>query len=135
MEYLSAQHLMFQICMRDWGRYIVKTDNHKSEVAIGDGEGEVNRKQDVFMKFLDEGGKFKKAFNEDMEGLISLYEAAHLGVNNEEIMSQALDYSKEQLKKSMNGCLKSQYHMLKEAENALELPRHMRMVVEDIGTG
>ncbi|KAK1305164.1 putative terpene synthase 11 [Acorus calamus] len=87
-----------------------------------------NVSSDVFIKFLDKGGKFKKAFNEDMEGLISLYEAAHLGVNNEEIMSQALDYSKEQLKKSMNGCLKSQYHMLKEAENALELPRHMRMV-------
>ncbi|KAK1326647.1 putative terpene synthase 11 [Acorus calamus] len=87
-----------------------------------------NVSSDVFMKFLDKGGKIKKAFNEDMEGLISLYEAAHLGVNDEEIMLQALDYSKEQLKKSMNGCLKSQYHMLKEAENALELPRHMRMV-------
>ncbi|KAK1305205.1 putative terpene synthase 11 [Acorus calamus] len=74
------------------------------------------------------GREFQESINEDMEGLISLYEAAHLGVNNEEIMSQALDYSKEQLKKSMNGCLKSIYHMLKEAENALELPRHMRMV-------
>lgn len=47
----------------------------------------------VFNKFKDEISKFKETLDSDVEGLLSLYEAAHLRIHGEEILEEALTYT------------------------------------------
>ncbi|CAA0816255.1 Alpha-humulene/(-)-(E)-beta-caryophyllene synthase [Striga hermonthica] len=48
---------------------------------------------DVFDKFIDHDGNFKEELMNDVEGMLSLYEAAHFGVQGEDIMDKALRIS------------------------------------------
>ncbi|KAH0739162.1 hypothetical protein KY290_037867 [Solanum tuberosum] len=48
---------------------------------------------DVFKKFINHDGKFKETLTEDVQGLLSLYEAAHLRVHGEEIFEEALTFT------------------------------------------
>ncbi|KAH0640642.1 hypothetical protein KY285_037228 [Solanum tuberosum] len=48
---------------------------------------------DVFKKFTDHDGKFKKNLTKDVWGLLSLYEATHLRVHDEEILEDALTFT------------------------------------------
>ncbi|XP_006358819.1 germacrene C synthase-like [Solanum tuberosum] len=48
---------------------------------------------DVFKKFTDHDGKFKKNLTKDVQGLVSLYEATHLRVHDEEILEEALTFT------------------------------------------
>lgn len=53
---------------------------------------------DVFNKFKDESkGMFKDCLSTDVEGLLSLYEAAHLRVHGEDILEEALVFTTSQL--------------------------------------
>ncbi|KAJ4705688.1 Terpene synthase [Melia azedarach] len=50
---------------------------------------------DIFNKFKDEEGKFfKESLKKDVEGIRSLYEAAHLSIRGEEILDEALAFTK-----------------------------------------
>ncbi|KAL8132290.1 hypothetical protein AgCh_007966 [Apium graveolens] len=52
----------------------------------------------VFNKFKDEStGTFKDCLSKDVEGLLSLYEAAHLRVHGEDILEEALTFTTSQL--------------------------------------
>ncbi|XP_059299095.1 sesquiterpene synthase 9-like isoform X2 [Lycium ferocissimum] len=48
---------------------------------------------DVFKQFTDQDGKFKEILTNDVQGLLSLYEAAHLRVRGEEILEEALTFT------------------------------------------
>lgn len=48
---------------------------------------------DVFKKFKDEEGKFKELLTNDLQGLLALYEAAHLMVHGEDILDEALAFT------------------------------------------
>ncbi|KAG5588838.1 hypothetical protein H5410_049272 [Solanum commersonii] len=48
---------------------------------------------DVFKKFTDHDGKFKKNLTKDVRGLLSLYEASHLRIHDEEILEEALTFT------------------------------------------
>ncbi|KAH0640640.1 hypothetical protein KY285_037226 [Solanum tuberosum] len=48
---------------------------------------------DVFKKFINHEGKFKETLTKDVQGLLSLYEAAHLRVHGEEILEEALTFT------------------------------------------
>ncbi|KAL6283769.1 hypothetical protein ACE6H2_014698 [Prunus campanulata] len=48
---------------------------------------------DVFNKFKDENGSFKECLIADVPGMLSLYEAGHLGVRGEEILDEALAFT------------------------------------------
>ncbi|GLU10344.1 hypothetical protein SLE2022_271570 [Rubroshorea leprosula] len=50
----------------------------------------INVSSEVFKKFMDMDGKFKADLGSDVPGLLSLYEAAHLGLQGEEILDEAL---------------------------------------------
>ncbi|PHT63796.1 Germacrene C synthase [Capsicum annuum] len=48
---------------------------------------------DVFEKFTNHDGKFKETLTKDVQGLLSLYEAAQLRVHGEEILEEALSFT------------------------------------------
>jgi hypothetical protein len=43
----------------------------------------------VFDKFRSSDGRFMDSLSSDMEGLLSLYEASHLGMHGENILEEA----------------------------------------------
>uniref|UniRef100_M1BR35 Sesquiterpene synthase 2 n=1 Tax=Solanum tuberosum TaxID=4113 RepID=M1BR35_SOLTU len=53
---------------------------------------------DVFKQFTDQDGKFKETLTNDVQGLLSLYEASHLRVRDEEILEEALTFTTTHLK-------------------------------------
>ncbi|KAJ8510907.1 hypothetical protein OPV22_001341 [Ensete ventricosum] len=80
---------------------------------------------DVFHKFMDRKGHFKESLSKDLSGLLSLHEASYLGVRDEEVLSQAMGFSEEHLRKSM---LHLQPVRATEVNLAFEFPRQRRMV-------
>lgn len=51
----------------------------------------------MFNQFKDSNGKFKEDLSKDVEGLLSLYEAAHLRVHGEDILEEALSFTTSHL--------------------------------------
>nr|QWB49538.1 terpene synthase 4 [Aquilaria sinensis] len=75
---------------------------------------------EMFTSFKDDEGNFKESLNEDVEGLLSLYEASHLQIHGEDILEQALSFSVTQLEfiiKDLSTCLLST-----RVNHALEYP-------------
>nr|QIQ56003.1 putative terpene synthase 21 [Eremophila drummondii] len=56
-----------------------------------------NLSTDVFKKFMDREGKFKESLVGDAQGMLSLYEAAHLGIRGETILDEALEFCSSRL--------------------------------------
>ncbi|KAA8531159.1 hypothetical protein F0562_005927 [Nyssa sinensis] len=79
---------------------------------------------DVFQKFVDKNGKFKESLREDTWGMLSLYEASYLGAKGEDILSQAMEFTETHLKQSIP-LMPPQ--LGRQVQQALELPRHLRM--------
>ncbi|KAL9236369.1 hypothetical protein vseg_011049 [Gypsophila vaccaria] len=48
---------------------------------------------DVFGKFKGENGRFKESLASDVEGILSLYEASHVGVEDDKILDEALAFT------------------------------------------
>ncbi|KVH96607.1 probable terpene synthase 11 [Cynara cardunculus var. scolymus] len=79
---------------------------------------------DVFQNFMDANGKFKMSSSDDIEVLLSLYEASYLGANGEDILSQAKEFTTMQLTSlvsQLNPKLGTKVLL------SLGLPRHLRM--------
>jgi len=53
---------------------------------------------DVFKKFKDTEGNFKVCLANDIQGMLSLYEAVHLRVHGEDILEEALTFATTHLK-------------------------------------
>ncbi|XP_049414340.1 sesquiterpene synthase 15b-like isoform X2 [Solanum stenotomum] len=53
---------------------------------------------DVFRKFIDDQENYNKALVNDMQGLLSLYEAAQFRVHDEEILDEAINFTTTHLK-------------------------------------
>ncbi|RDX90560.1 putative terpene synthase 2, partial [Mucuna pruriens] len=56
----------------------------------------------VFNKFKNDQGNFKETLANDIQGLCSLYEAAHLRTHEEDILEEACDFSNTHLKSLAN---------------------------------
>ncbi|XXG55740.1 hypothetical protein AAC387_Pa03g3341 [Persea americana] len=82
-----------------------------------------NLSSDIFNKFKEEGGGFKASLCEDAMGLLSMYEAAHLGVKGEAILEEAKVFSTETLKILME---RVERKLADRIEHALEIPLHWR---------
>nr|QNC49770.1 terpene synthase 2 [Leucophyllum frutescens] len=75
----------------------------------------------VFDKFKDEDNKFKKTLISDINGLWSLYEASYLRYHGEDVLEEALVFTKHNL----NQALPQLDSLLKEkVSRALEIPIH-----------
>ncbi|CDP20227.1 unnamed protein product [Coffea canephora] len=79
---------------------------------------------DIFQKFMDKNGKFKDSLKEDTMGLLSLYEASHVGANGDDLLLEAMEFTEAHLKQSLPS-LPTQ--LARKVSSALELPRHRRM--------
>lgn len=77
-----------------------------------------------FNKFIDTNGKFKESLTNDAKGMLSLYEAAHLRYHGEDILEEALAFTKAHLKSLAH---KSSPSMSKQINSALEMPLHKGM--------
>ncbi|XP_071723270.1 probable terpene synthase 6 [Rutidosis leptorrhynchoides] len=77
---------------------------------------------DVFEKFRDSDGKFKEALIGDAKGMLSLYEACQLAMNGEQILDDALTFTKSRLESLSTATDQSSPHLAKLIRSALHRP-------------
>ncbi|XP_014513051.1 isoprene synthase, chloroplastic-like [Vigna radiata var. radiata] len=80
--------------------------------------------QDVFKRFKDKGG-FSVELKDDVQGLLSLYEASYLGFEGENLLDEARLFSITQLKQILEEGVNSKVE--EQVNHALELPYHRRL--------
>ncbi|KAJ8621923.1 hypothetical protein MRB53_030452 [Persea americana] len=83
-----------------------------------------NASPNVFNKFKDGEGSFKKSLVRDIRGLLGLYEATYMGIRGEDVLDEARGFTTEHLKLALPH-LKSPLSTL--VELALELPLRERV--------
>ncbi|RXH68071.1 hypothetical protein DVH24_028218 [Malus domestica] len=83
---------------------------------------------DVFNKFKAGNGRFEDSLSKDIEGLLSLYEASHLGMLGEEhVLEEAKSFSAKRLRQLL-GTLEGEDGLLKQlVQQSMETPLHWRM--------
>ncbi|KAL4272862.1 hypothetical protein GQ457_13G000910 [Hibiscus cannabinus] len=74
---------------------------------------------DVFNKFTGTDGKFKEGLIDDVKGMLSLYEAAHLRIHREYVLEEALAFTTANLNSLAT---KSSANLVKQITNALDQP-------------
>ncbi|KAJ4822721.1 hypothetical protein Tsubulata_044828 [Turnera subulata] len=77
----------------------------------------------VFQKFKENNGSFKKCIANDAKGLLSLYEATYLSVQGEDIMEEALAFTRERLE-VLAASSQSSPCLAKQIKMALNRPFH-----------
>ncbi|XP_039144483.1 (-)-germacrene D synthase-like isoform X2 [Dioscorea cayenensis subsp. rotundata] len=78
----------------------------------------------VFNQFMDGKGKFKEEVSNDLNGLLSLYEAAYLGIPGEDLLDEALDFTRSHLQSLVKHIGPS---LARKVKHALEAPLRKRM--------
>nr|BAJ53218.1 JHL17M24.1 [Jatropha curcas] len=78
---------------------------------------------DVFNKFKDKDGNFQKAISNDVKGILSLYEASFVSVHGEDILDEALAFTKPILESSLD-MQSIPHHLAQRIRNALILSFH-----------
>nr|AAG41892.1 sesquiterpene synthase 2 [Solanum habrochaites] len=86
---------------------------------------------DVFKQFTNQDGKFKETLTNDVQGLLSLYEASHLRVRNEEILEEALTFTTTHLESIVSNLSNKNNSLKVEVSEALSQP--IRMTLPRIG--
>lgn len=76
----------------------------------------------MFERFKGEDGKFKESLAHDVRGMLQLYEAAHLGLPSEDIMEDALTFTRHHLG-SLTGHETSP-NLYEQIQRALYRPRY-----------
>ncbi|KAF6153765.1 hypothetical protein GIB67_000998, partial [Kingdonia uniflora] len=81
---------------------------------------------DVFRKFKDNKGMFKVSLVGDVQGMLCLYEASHLGVHGEDILDEALEFTTYHLK-SLLSATHVDSLLTRQIDYALKQPHHYGM--------
>ncbi|KAG9454196.1 hypothetical protein H6P81_007100 [Aristolochia fimbriata] len=91
-------------------------------------EGGYKASASVFEKYKDEHGKkFKESITQDVKGLLSLYEAAFLGIRGEDILDEAIAFTTQHLRSCLATNNTLDPLLAKQIERALEIPTHKRL--------
>ncbi|AEE83258.1 Terpene synthase metal-binding domain [Arabidopsis thaliana x Arabidopsis arenosa] len=85
-----------------------------------------NLPSSVFKRFTGDDGKFQQSLTEDAKGILSLYEAAHLGTTTDYILDEALKFTSSHLKSLLAGGT-CRPHILRLIRNTLYLPQRWNM--------
>ena len=72
-----------------------------------------------FNKFKDENGNLKKDLINDIRGMMGLYEAAHLGVQGEDILDEAVAFTTTHLTNMVEHL---EYPLKEQVDHALKRP-------------
>ncbi|XP_058072970.1 beta-cubebene synthase-like isoform X2 [Magnolia sinica] len=83
-----------------------------------------NVSSSVFTKFKDDEGNFSAILSSDTRGLLSLYEAAFLGIHGDDILDEAISFTTVHLKSALPHLSAP---LTKLVELALEIPLHRRL--------
>ncbi|KAG6407012.1 hypothetical protein SASPL_129992 [Salvia splendens] len=75
---------------------------------------------DVFCKFTDSEGNYEASLQNDVEGLLNLYEAAHLLTHDEGILDNAIEFCSSHLHASLHKL--DDVSLSKRVNEALEMP-------------
>ena len=78
----------------------------------------------MFDKFRSRDGKFMDSLSLDIEGLESLYEASHHGMDGESTAEEAKNFSMKNLKSLME---KLDSNTAKQVKQSLEVPLYWRV--------
>ncbi|GKV21358.1 hypothetical protein SLEP1_g31344 [Rubroshorea leprosula] len=83
--------------------------------------------QDVFKCLKDNEGSFMDCLSMDVEGMVSLYEASFFSFKGEDLMDEALEFTRKHLMNlhDSDACLRE------EVSKALELPLHRRILRQE----
>ncbi|CAA7058669.1 unnamed protein product [Microthlaspi erraticum] len=86
---------------------------------------------DAFNRFRGEDGRFKECLAEDVRAMIQFYEAAHLGTPSEDIMDEALSFSRYHLETSLTGqhVENATPHLSRHIKNALFRARYHNLEI------
>lgn len=76
---------------------------------------------DIFRRFKDEEGNFRPELNEDVKGLMGLYEASQLRVEGETVLDEAENYSRQVLHAQLANL---DENVARSVENTLKSPHH-----------
>ncbi|XP_058001382.1 alpha-copaene synthase-like isoform X2 [Hevea brasiliensis] len=76
---------------------------------------------DIFVKFKDSEGEFKESLKQDVDGMLSLYEAAHLGIRGEDILDEAIAFTTANLYSLLP---QLSPHLAQQVSHALNRPIH-----------
>ncbi|KAH7652866.1 Germacradienol synthase protein [Dioscorea alata] len=79
---------------------------------------------DVFNQFMDDKGKFKEEMSSDLNGLLSLYEAAYLGIHGDDQLDEAIDFTRSHLQSHAKHIGP---RLARKVKHALETPLRRRM--------
>ncbi|XWS39484.1 hypothetical protein CRYUN_Cryun18bG0058700 [Craigia yunnanensis] len=79
---------------------------------------------DVFNKFRGRDGKFMYSLGGDVAGLLSLYEASHLGMPGEDVMEEAKKFSAEHLESTLG---KLDCDLAIQVKQSLQVPLFWKM--------
>ncbi|CAI0428584.1 unnamed protein product [Linum tenue] len=83
---------------------------------------------DIFKRFKsDEGDEFKQEIVSDLEGLLSLYEAAYLRTQGESILDEAVDFTKPHLAAAAAGAGAEDSTLAERIAHALKWPHRKGM--------
>nr|QEV81844.1 terpene synthase 5 [Prunella vulgaris] len=76
---------------------------------------------DPFAKFVDQDNKLKESLSSDIEGLLSLFEASHLRIHNEDVLDEAIVFTTHHLNRMMP---QLESPLKEEVKHALRYPLH-----------
>ncbi|KAJ0974933.1 hypothetical protein J5N97_016898 [Dioscorea zingiberensis] len=79
---------------------------------------------DVFNRFKDDDGNFKKELCNDKKGLLSLYEAAYLCTPEEDVLDEAIDFTRSHLQSMVKDI---EPRLARKVAHTLETPSRRRM--------
>ncbi|XVE49792.1 hypothetical protein DITRI_Ditri01bG0110100 [Diplodiscus trichospermus] len=81
--------------------------------------------QDVFKVFKDHKGNFEECLCKDVKGMLSLYEASRLAFEGEDLMDEALMFTRMHIPELQG---EQENGLPEQVTHALELPLHRRML-------
>ncbi|KAK6124001.1 hypothetical protein DH2020_042249 [Rehmannia glutinosa] len=82
--------------------------------------------QEVFSSFMDEAGNFKSGIAGDVKGILFLYEASFLSLEDERILDLAKDFLIHHLTERLHQ-ITDESSLAEQIRHALELPLHRRV--------